>query len=324
MLNREWVVAFAGGDGRPKIYRCNFTETLLVKITDILLYGRLRFDFVKFGRVHSVAIRFNTVSSELYHNAVQLMLAGMVSQRHAVLENNGKAFEAPPDLPLKFQNAMVRHLPVGQQVLEFVYWPPGFGRLLPYLWREYASLLALTDTHLLSFSEGEFLADGRSQGHAKYGYTVTYCPHVSVPRHRSGKGSDVLRRPLARRPAFSVPVDPFLIRIFVGHPQLLILAEAPDRSPVGHQTDAHAGERGYAEPSLAGGSGFFRQPLAPNPNHSGLGPAMEYVICRPRPERHLKPVWCSGKIDDVFRRAFPFLVIPISPTRRVIQLAGAD
>jgi hypothetical protein len=192
MLNRGWVIALAGGGGRPKVYRCNFTETLLVEITDVLLYGRLRFDFVRFGRVHSVVIPFNTVSSDLYQNAVQLMLAGTVSQYHAVLEKNGKAFQGPPDLPLKFRNAVVRSLPAGQEALEFVYWPPGFGRLVLFLRREFspAGLLALTGTHLLFFSEGEVLVDGGSQGYAKYGYTVTYCPvslirAVQIVEHKS-------------------------------------------------------------------------------------------------------------------------------------------
>jgi hypothetical protein len=83
-------------------------------------------------------------------------------------------------------------LPVGQEALEFVYWPPGFGRLVLFLRPEFspAGLLALTGTHLLFFSEGEVLVDGRSQGYDKYGYTVTYCPvslirAVQIVEHKS-------------------------------------------------------------------------------------------------------------------------------------------
>jgi hypothetical protein len=157
ILEREWIVVLVGEDIGSTVCRCSFAETLLVELTDVLLYGRLRLDFAKFDRVQSVAIFFNTVTCELYRDAVHILLGGTDSHCHSISAKGSQAPKALVELPLKFQNAMARHLPIGQQGLELVYWPPVVHRPLLFLPRDYSpeSLLSLTDTHLLLFSEGE-------------------------------------------------------------------------------------------------------------------------------------------------------------------------
>ena len=77
ILELEWIVVVCGEDVEPRVYRCDFTDTFVVEITDVLLYGRLRLDFVKDSRAQSVAILFNTVTYELYQEAVQTLLNSM-------------------------------------------------------------------------------------------------------------------------------------------------------------------------------------------------------------------------------------------------------
>lgn len=178
ILESEWIVALVREDSGLKAYRCNFAETLLVEITEVLLYGRLRLDFVKNGQTQSVVILFNTVACELYEDAVQLLLSGSNARPQSIVDKYSKVHGALASLPLKFQNAIARHLPTGQQLLEFVYWPAVIGRPFIIFRRALSpeSLVALTDSHLLLISEEKVLSKGKSKIRAKYGYSITYCP----------------------------------------------------------------------------------------------------------------------------------------------------
>jgi len=186
MLEREWVVVVHGKDVGSRVYRCDFADTLLVEITDVLLFGRLRLDFMKDDRQQSVAILFNTVTFELYQKAVQILLSGMEGYCQSVVDENRKVPAALKTLPLKFQNGIVRYLPVGQQVLGFVHWSAAVGRRLMIFRHELApeGVLALTNRHLLFISEEKAWWRGKSRRRAKYGYVVTYCPLSRVEAMR--------------------------------------------------------------------------------------------------------------------------------------------
>jgi hypothetical protein len=174
ILEREWIVVVFGERAGSQVYRCDFAGTLLIEITDVLLYGRLQLDFVKDGRTHSVAILFNTVTYELYWEAVQILLSGVNGRRQSVANENTKLYPALKALPLKFQNGIVRYLPVGQEVLELVHWTAAQARRLMIFWQELApeGVLVLTKGQLLFISEEK----AWSKGDAKYGYVVRYCP----------------------------------------------------------------------------------------------------------------------------------------------------
>jgi hypothetical protein len=186
ILGHEWIVVVCGEDVQPQVHRCDFADTLLVEITDVLLYGRLRVDFVNDGRVQSVAILFNTVMFELYHEAVQILLSGMGGDHQTAIDGNSKVCATLKVLPLKFQNGILRYLPVGQHVLEFVYWPSTLGRQLMIFWRELApqGVLVLTNRYILFISEVKAWWRGKSTADAKYGYVVTYCPLSRVQAMR--------------------------------------------------------------------------------------------------------------------------------------------
>ena len=133
---------------------------------------------MKDDRQQSVAILFNTVTFELYQKAVQILLSGMEDYCQSVVDENRKVPAALNTLPLKFQNGIVRYLPVGQQVLGFVHWPAALGRRLMLFWYELApeGVLVLTNRQLLFISEEKAWWRGKSKRDAKYGYVVTYCP----------------------------------------------------------------------------------------------------------------------------------------------------
>jgi hypothetical protein len=174
ILEHEWIVVVCAENAEPEVYRCQFADTLLVEIIDILLYGRLRLDFVKDGRTRSATVEFNTVMAELYREAVQISLGGMDGVCQAALDDSGKIYDVIKVLPLKFQNGILRYLPVGQQVLGFVHWPAVLERKLKIFWRELApeGVLVLTNRQLLFISEEKAWWRGKS----KYGHVVTYFP----------------------------------------------------------------------------------------------------------------------------------------------------
>jgi hypothetical protein len=174
ILEHEWIVVVGGENAGLEVHRCDFAHTLLVEMVYVLASGRLRLDFVKDGRMASVAVQFNTVMEELYQEAVQILLDDMDVIRQSAQDDCRNIFPSLNALPLKFHNGILRYLPVGQPVLGFVHWPAVEGRKLKIFWREIApeGVLVLTSRQLILVSEEK--ARGRSW--PKYGYVVTYCP----------------------------------------------------------------------------------------------------------------------------------------------------
>jgi hypothetical protein len=195
--NRGWIVIICAEDGQLEVHRRDFAETILVEMTDILLYGRLQLDYVADGQTRSVAVYFNTVMGELYQEAAKLLLCAMDDASPPHCYDRSEIYATLEILPLKFQNGIVRYFPFGQRALGFVHWPPVFGRTLKTLRREVApeGVLVLTNSQLLFISEEKAWWGGRSRRHAKYGYIVTYCPLSRVKAIHLGERAscDVLR-----------------------------------------------------------------------------------------------------------------------------------
>jgi hypothetical protein len=192
ILDRAWIAVICGEDGLPQVRRCDYADTLLIEMTDILLYGRLQLDYLAARQPRTVAVHFNTVTGELYQEAVKLLLCAMGDASPARPHNRSDAYAALEVLPLKFQNAIVRYLPFGERILTFIHWPPALRRRLKIVRYEAVpeGVLVLTNRHLLFISEEEAWWGGRSRRHAKYGYIVTYCPLSRVTAIRiSERGS---------------------------------------------------------------------------------------------------------------------------------------
>lgn len=198
ILNHEWVIAVCGEDALPEVHQCDFAATLLAELTESLLYGRLRLDFVKHDRAQAVEVHFNTVMDWLYREALELLLRGMGGSGQWASNGGGKSVVAVDVLPLKFRNGIRRYLPAGDNVLGFVHWRAALECRWRLFWRERVPerVLVLTNTQLLLISDEKAWSLGRSRRNAKYGYVVTYCPlsrvaSIRVREHEADAAIDV-------------------------------------------------------------------------------------------------------------------------------------
>jgi hypothetical protein len=264
ILDRDWILAIGAEASQPEVSRCGFANTLFVEMTEVLLYGLLRIDFTGDGRARSVAIQFNTVMEDLYQEAVQILLNGIEGGSYFVPRSNDNLYAALRVLPLKFQNAIVKHLPIGQQVLGFVHWPTILGRRLKIFRRELApaGALVLTNRQLLFISEEKAWSRRLSDVGYKYGYIVTYCPlarveFVELIEHDSldAVGAKVRTHELGEKLEIKFPCErKAAISAFVK------LVSLPQLSS----------ERGRRASYVAGPSRGGSLPPAP-PQHSALG-----------------------------------------------------
>jgi len=178
ILAHEWILV-TGSDEHPvDVYRCNFSDTLLVEVTHILLHGMLKIDFVAEGRAQTVAIPFNTVMEGLYQEAAQMLLDGM-DQVSEITPQTSKDFNSVLEpLPMKFYNAIVEFIPMGQRALGFIHWPAVFGRKLKMFRHELTpeAVLVLTDRELLFVSDEKNRSWGQNERADKYGCIATHCP----------------------------------------------------------------------------------------------------------------------------------------------------
>jgi hypothetical protein len=184
VLDSGWVVVSGTEETQPSAAHCNFANTLLVELTSILLYGRLRIDFGLNGRAQSTTAQFNTVTEGLYQEATQIILNRMDRVSAIVPCDSNELYPALGSLPLNFGNALMKFLPMGQRVLDVVHWPSVVGRRSRWRRQELApaAALALTDRELLLVSEEKswsWLLPGRT---GKYGNIATHIPLSRIER----------------------------------------------------------------------------------------------------------------------------------------------
>ena len=198
ILDEKWIVVTGAEKIKTGVYSCTFADTLLVEITRILPHGKLRIDFVSKCRAQSIAIEFNTVMEGLYQEAVQFLLNGMDNVSEIVPCDSRKLYAALDSLPLKFCNAVVEFIPMGQRVLGLVHWPAVLGRKLKIFRRELSpeAVLVLTERELLFISEEKAWSWIRPDRVQKYGSIVTHCPlsrveAVELSEHESLDTIDV-------------------------------------------------------------------------------------------------------------------------------------
>ncbi|MGO8675986.1 MAG: hypothetical protein ACLQVX_08955 [Limisphaerales bacterium] len=177
ILDKEWIVVTGTEEIKTEVFRCAFADTLLVEITKILLYGKLRIDFAAEGRAQTVELQFNTVMEGLYQEAVKFLLNGMDNISEIVPRDSKELCATLKSLPLKFCNAVVEFMPAGQRVLGFVHWPAAWGRKLKIFRRELSpeAVLILTERELLFISEEKTWSWVRPDRIQKYGSIVTHC-----------------------------------------------------------------------------------------------------------------------------------------------------
>jgi hypothetical protein len=183
-----WLVLTDDAEGNVRVHRASYDDTLLLELTVILLYGCLRIDYLVKGRAQSVSMEFNAVRSKDYESAVFRVLGHIDGQVGNYISQSELDARLDP-LPLKFHNAALRYLPIGQRLHSVVHWPACVGGMHRWLSKELApeAMMLLTDRELMLISEERAKSWFRiGQGETRYGSIITYLPLPRLGRCRLG------------------------------------------------------------------------------------------------------------------------------------------
>jgi hypothetical protein len=123
VTNHGWLVASETEDGATTLEKSDFSDTLFLKLTSILLLGQLRISFAAANASSSVTIRFEGVGDELYREAIDLMLAGIDPASTTIAEKDRNEVAMFENWPMKFRNEARRYWPKGQRLLAALRWP---------------------------------------------------------------------------------------------------------------------------------------------------------------------------------------------------------
>jgi hypothetical protein len=181
ITDQQWLLIEETSDGNAIVNEAAFEETLLVELTEILLFGQLKIDYAADGDARSSAVHFNSAMDKLYHEAAHLLLNG-ISGLSSAFDREATSPWPPADWPVKFRNDISKIVPQGARLVECTYWPAvnaGFRRELAP-----AAGLVLTENEII-------LAADPPAGHLfvprddnKYGRVATYFPLVRLGQHR--------------------------------------------------------------------------------------------------------------------------------------------
>jgi hypothetical protein len=158
LTDRRWLLVSDDAEGRAAVAGCAFDDTLLVELTEILLDGQLKIDYMAGVTAQSSAIEFHAVSDTVYREAVRLLLRG-VGGGSAATTSGGPA--AVPEILAE------RGRPIAG-----VQWSRFYGsygcELAP------AAALLTTDRELVLISEKRVRIHGPRR--ASFGYIATFFP----------------------------------------------------------------------------------------------------------------------------------------------------
>src|SRR6516165_8035838 len=74
VTNRQWIMVHESKSGDVRLDSAVFADTLLIELTAILLYGRMKLDYATSNRSDSSECYFNTVMARMYTRAIQRIL----------------------------------------------------------------------------------------------------------------------------------------------------------------------------------------------------------------------------------------------------------
>src|SRR6266446_1180641 len=113
VTNNGWLVASETEDGSATLQKSDFSDTLFLELTSILLLGQLR-------------IAFAAVDTSRCE-AIDLVLAGIDPALTGVAEKDRIQAQVFGAWPMKVRNEAQRYCPKGQRLLEAVEWRAIFG-----------------------------------------------------------------------------------------------------------------------------------------------------------------------------------------------------
>jgi hypothetical protein len=178
VASNGWLIASETEEGGASVEKSDFSETLFLELTSILLLGQLRIYYATVGKSYSTAVKFDTVGEEFYREAINLMLTGIDPALVATAEkdlNDASMFDT---WPIKFRNEAQRYWPKGQRLLAAIQWPPisgGFQRELAP-----AGALLITQRELVLISEEKKSPRQLTGDVYEFGAIITFFPRVHL------------------------------------------------------------------------------------------------------------------------------------------------
>jgi hypothetical protein len=174
VTNDGWLIASETEDGGASVEKSDFSGTLFLELTSILLYGQFRLYFATVGTAYSAAVKFDTVGEEFYREAIDLILKRMDQTRTPAVQNDRILASAFETWPMKFRTETERYQPKGQRLSAAIHWPAifdGFQREIAP-----AGALLVTERELVLISE-EKQSPRRHAGDIHgFGGVITYFP----------------------------------------------------------------------------------------------------------------------------------------------------
>jgi hypothetical protein len=207
VTNNGWLVASETEDGSAALEKSDFSETLLLELTSILLLGQLRISFAAADTSKSVTIKFETVGDELYREAIDLILAGIDPALVPAAEKDPNAASMFEAWPLKIRTEAQRYWPSGQRSVAAIHWAAIFDgaqrQLAP------AGALLITKRELVLISDERVSSDESSpeassaeEPKESSGGIITFIPRLRLAGFdvslREGFGVLVLQARAAR------------------------------------------------------------------------------------------------------------------------------
>ncbi len=172
LTDRCWLVVSDDADGRAALAECGFDDTLLVELTEILLQGQLKIDFVTGVTAQSCAIEFHAVWDSVYREAVRLLLRGVGGESAATAPGKPAAVPEIGTRPIKLRDTVPEILAEGGRPIAGVQWSTVYGSygcaLAP------AAALLTTDLELVLISDKMVRIHGPRC--ASFGYIATFFP----------------------------------------------------------------------------------------------------------------------------------------------------
>jgi hypothetical protein len=183
ITNERWLMLAEEESGNVRVSSASFDDTLLVELTEILLFGQMKIDFVSNAKASSSALQFDVVDEEMYREGAHLILDAIEGGSPGTDEEAFLgAIQYVSDWPLKFRHGVLKFMPKGRQLLFATHWPAvtgGFRRELAP-----AAALGLTERELFLISEDKASGWFARRKDPKYGYIVTYFPRARLAQHR--------------------------------------------------------------------------------------------------------------------------------------------
>jgi hypothetical protein len=174
VTENEWLVASESDDGVVSVQKSNFSDTLFLELTSILLWGELRIHFAKAGKADSADLRFDTVGEDLYREAIDLLLQSIDPTGAPAADRDRNSTQIPESWPVHFRNEAQRYQPEGQRLLAATQWAAvmgGFERELSP-----ACALLVTEREFVLIAEEKRSPRHHAGDLHQFGGIVTYIP----------------------------------------------------------------------------------------------------------------------------------------------------